>query len=140
MIVVDTNVIAYLYLSGERSGQAEQALAKDPEWAAPLLWRSELRSVLTLYVRQKQLTLAQAQQVMAEATQLMQDHEYAVTSVHVLDLAAQSACSAYDCEFVALARDLHVRLVTTDRQILRAFSDDAISLDDYVCGVEAVSA
>ncbi len=50
MIVVDTNVIAYLYLSNERSQQVERLLEKDSEWAAPLLWRSELRNVLALYL------------------------------------------------------------------------------------------
>jgi predicted nucleic acid-binding protein len=131
MIVVDTNVIAYLYLTGERSGQAEQALRKDAEWAAPLLWRSEMRNVLAQYVRRKQLTSAEAQQIMMEATRLMQHREYAVTSESVLSLAASSNCSAYDCEFVALAMDLNVPLVTTDRQILSAFADIAIPLDDF---------
>ena len=57
MIVVDTNVISYFYLSGERSEQAQRALRKDPHWVAPWLWRSEFRNVLILYVRSRQLTL-----------------------------------------------------------------------------------
>jgi predicted nucleic acid-binding protein len=68
---------------------------------------------------------------MMEATRLMQHREYAVTSESVLSLAASSNCSAYDCEFVALAMDLNVPLVTTDRQILSAFADIAIPLDDF---------
>lgn len=134
MIVVDTNVIAYLYLSSDRAVRAEQALLRDSEWAAPLLWRSEMRSVLSLYIRRQRLTLAEAQQVMAEATRLMRDREYAVPSEQVLTLIASSACSAYDCEFVALATDLHVRLVTTDPQILGEYPDVAVSLDDYAAG------
>jgi predicted nucleic acid-binding protein len=134
VIVVDTNVIAYLYLSSDRAVRAEQALLRDSEWAAPLLWRSEMRSVLSLYIRRQRLTLAAAQQVMAEATRLMRDREYAVPSEQVLTLIASSACSAYDCEFVALATDLHVRLVTTDRQILGEYPNVAVSLDDYAAG------
>ena len=30
MIVVDTNILAYLYLSSDRSEQADKALQKDP--------------------------------------------------------------------------------------------------------------
>jgi predicted nucleic acid-binding protein len=30
MIVVDTNIIGYLYLSSDRSTQAEQAFIRDP--------------------------------------------------------------------------------------------------------------
>lgn len=32
-------------------------------------------------------------------------------------------CSAYDCEFVWLARDLRLPLVTADRKVLDAFPD-----------------
>ncbi len=51
MIVVDTNIIAYLYISGERSQQTEKLLSIDANWNAPLLWRSEFRSVLSRYLR-----------------------------------------------------------------------------------------
>ena len=131
MIVVDTNIIGYLYLSSEHSTRAEQALLRDPEWAAPLLWRSELRNVLALYMRRDLLSLQTAQQIMAEATTLMQGGEYQVTSLHVLNLAATSTCSAYDCEFVALAQDLGVPLVTVDQQILSQFPTLARSLDAF---------
>lgn len=132
MIVVDTNIIGYLYLTSERSNQAEKALLKDPLWAAPVLWRSELRNVLALYVRKQLLRLDDAQRMMAEALRLMQDREYEVVSYQVLNLAAMSKCSAYDCEFVALAKDLGVPLITVDKQILSEFSDVAVSLEDFV--------
>ena len=132
MIVVDTNIIGYLYLNSERSGLAEQSLQKDAEWAAPLLWRSELRNVLALYVRKRHLPLHVAQEIMDQALGLMSGHEYEVASAQVLALAAGSACSAYDCEFVALARDLDVTLVTVDKQVLAQFPDVAIGLDSYI--------
>ena len=132
MIVVDTNIIGYLYLSSNHSSLAEQALLKDPLWSAPLLWRSELRNVLALYIYKDLLGLTEAQQVMEEASRLMQGREYEVTSHHVLNLVARSSCSAYDCEFVALARDLDIALVTTDKQILKQFPENAISLKEFV--------
>ena len=134
MIVVDTNIIGYLYLSSERSAQAEQALLKDPLWSAPLLWRSELRNVLALYIRKNLLSLDEAQQIMEEATRLMQGREYAITSHQVLSLVASSACSAYDCEFIALAKDLGVPLITVDQQILKQFPDIAIPLERFLAG------
>jgi predicted nucleic acid-binding protein len=131
MIVVDTNIIGYLYLSSEHSVKAEAALLRDPEWCAPLLWRSELRNVLALYLRKKLLSLPEAQQIMDEATHLMQGHEYNIVSHQVLRLAAESTCSAHDCEFVALAKDLDVGLVTTDKQILTQFQGIALSLEPF---------
>lgn len=128
MIVVDTNILAYLLITSERSVAAERALRKDPVWAAPILWRSELRNVLALYMRQRGMTVEQATQIIDKADELLQGREYALTSRTVLELVAQSACSAYDCEFVALAQDLDVPLVTDDRRILNEFPKRAISL------------
>lgn len=132
MIVVDTNIIGALYLSSDRSTQAERALRKDPYWAAPLLWRSEFRNVLALYMRRNLLSLKDTLQFMDEAVSLMKDREYEVNSYHVLNLVASSTCSAYDCEFVSLAQDLDVPLVTVDTQILRQFPSTAIPLEAFI--------
>jgi len=40
-----------------------------------------------------------------------------------------SDCSAYDCEFVALATKLGAMLVTMDAKLLRAFPKQAIALN-----------
>lgn len=132
MIVVDTNVIGYLFLSSEQSLSAEQALKKDSEWAAPILWRSELRNVLALYLRKNLVTLQQAQGIMNSALELMRGREYEVSSYEVLRLASESKCSAYDCEFIAAANDLKVSLVTVDRQLLREFPSVAVSLKSFI--------
>ncbi len=131
MIVVDTNVLAYLLITGERSADAERALVKDPVWAAPLLWRSELRNALALYIRQRRLTVEQALRIMDKADELLQGREYALPSRAILELVVQSACSTYDCEFVALAQDLNVQLVTDDRRILNEFPRVAVSLANF---------
>jgi len=132
MIVVDTNIIGYLYLASERSQQADLALQKDSHWAAPLLWRSEFRNVLAMYMRKNLLSLEDAGQIMDEAVDLIQGREYEVPTLQVLRLVASSACSAYDCEFVALAKDLNAPLVTMDRQILNNFPEIAVSLELFV--------
>lgn len=132
MIVVDTNVIAYLFLSNEQAILAEQALHKDYEWAAPVLWRSEFRNVLTLYMRKNIINMDQAQQIMNNALKVLRGREYDVSSFEVLRLASISKCSAYDCEFIAVANDLKVPLVTVDKQLLREFPSVAMSLKSFV--------
>jgi len=131
MIVVDTNVIAYLWIPGMHTKYAELLLKKDPEWTAPLLWRSEFRNVLTGYVYRKLMTLDLALQLMEEAEAQMQGREYSVPSAKVLTLAAKSICSAYDCEFVALAEDLEVPMVTTDKKIFTSFKSTAVELKKF---------
>src|SRR5687767_13623140 len=110
MIVVDTNVIAYLLIPGAQTESARLALLRDSDWAAPALWRSELRNVLALYVRQGHLRVAQAVEIQATAEELLAGREYMVDSSDVLELASRSRRSAYDCEFVALANALDVSL------------------------------
>lgn len=46
MIVVDSNVLAYFYLPGEYTAAAEALFEHDPDWVAPVLWRSEFQSIL----------------------------------------------------------------------------------------------
>ncbi len=134
MIVVDTNVIAYLYLSSAQTAAAERALLKDPAWAAPLLWRSELRNVLALYVRQRQLAAKDARRILEEAEALLAGREHEVRSPAVLDLAIASGCSAYDCEFVLLAQDLGVALVTADQKLVARFPGTAVPLSRFAPG------
>jgi len=70
MIVVDTNVIAYLMIPGDYTAQARAALWKDPQWAAPLLWRSEFNNVLALYMRHEEFSCGKAVELARKATAL----------------------------------------------------------------------
>lgn len=128
MIVVDTNVVAYLYLPGEHTETAESLLERDDDWAAPLLWRSEFRNILAGYMRRKMLTFEAARDLQLEAESLLAGAEHEVDSRRVLELVRDSDCSAYDCEFVALAMALGVKLVTMDARLLKAFPEHAVAL------------
>lgn len=129
MIVVDTNIISYFYLSNNLSSQVEELQRFDSLWVTPILWRSEFRSVLASYLRKEFLSLDGAQEIMEDALILLQGREYEVASYQVLNLVNQSSCSAYDCEFVALAKDLDIPLITADKTILNEFPESAVSLD-----------
>ncbi len=131
MIVADTNLIAYLLLTGHRTRQAEAVFERDSVWAVPLLWRSEFRNILAQYCRRGSLSLSQCVQVCDKAERLVQGREYAVASAPVLALSAESRCSAYDSGFVALAQDLGVPVVTSDRLILKEFPSVAVSLGAF---------
>ena len=121
MIVVDTNVVAYLLLPGPKTALAEALLERHPQWAAPPLWRSEFRNVLTGYLRRDLLDVSRAVALMRQADDLLAAHDQPVRSQPVLELVSTSRCSSYDCEFVAAAQHLGVPLVTEDRALLVAF-------------------
>ena len=127
MIVVDTNVIAYLFLRGDFSACAEAWLKDDRDWVAPVLWRSEFRNLLSGYLRRKQLTFEVAREIQREAEALLIGSEHQVDSQRVLELVRDSNCSAYDCEFVSVAMRLGVNLLTADGKVLRAFPQHTVA-------------
>ena len=128
MIVVDSNVLAYLYVPGEYTAAAEALLEQDSDWAAPILWRSAFRNILAGYMRRKAITVEQAYSLQREAESLLEGAEFEVESLAVLELVRDSDCSAYDCEFIALAMRLDTKMVTMDKKLLRAFPKRAIAL------------
>ncbi len=101
-------------------------------WAAPVLWRSEFRNTLATLVRRHALTLDAALRIVDEAEGWLQGREYTVNSSVVLRLADASRCTAYDCEFVSLAQDLGIPLVTADGQLLKAFPSLTVSPNQFV--------
>jgi predicted nucleic acid-binding protein len=128
MIVVDTNVLAYLYLPGAHTTLAEKLLERDDTWAVPILWRSEFRNILALYLRRNELSFEQALSIQFEAESLVSGNEYEVDSRRILELVRDTTCSAYDCEFVALAQRLGTHLITADAKLLKAFPDTTTPL------------
>lgn len=132
MIVVDTNVIASLWVPNDMDEMAYKILEKDADWIAPLLWRSEFRNVLAIYLRADILEFSIALQAIEEAEQLMGSKEFEVNSTQVLSLVSDSSCSSYDCEFVALADDLDVKLLTFDKKILKEFPEIGVSPEDFI--------
>ena len=133
MIVADTNLIVHLGIRSEWTSIAEQVFGKDPEWHAPVLWRSEFRSTLASHLRAGLMTYEHALDAMDEAERFMLDRgDHWVDLTSVLSLVAESTCSAYDCEFVALARHLGVPLITSDSQLLREFPNVAAAPAEFV--------
>ena len=128
MIVVDSNIVAYLYLPDDHTAKTESLFQRDADWAAPLLWRSEFRNILAGYMRRNVLTFQAALDLQLEAESLLAGAEYEVDSRQVLELVRDSNCSAYDCEFIALTMTLGVKLVTMDEKLLKAFPKYAIDL------------
>ena len=131
MIVADSNALAYLTIRSEFSALAEAVFAVDASWAAPLLWLSEYRSTLAKYLQRRGMTMESALLSLRSAEEVIGGREYKVSSEKVLELVKNSGCTAYDCEYVALAQDLKVPLVTTDKQLLRAFPKTAVSLERF---------
>ena len=137
MIVVDSNVIAYCWIRGERNEMAQRVRRQDPAWHVPILWRSELCSALAGYVRQGTFTAEDAAAVMAAIEAELAGCEHQVSSSRVLELAAFTRLSSYDCELVALAQALAVPFVTEDAALLKAFPEISLDMEAYLAAFGA---
>ena len=132
MIVVDTNILVYLTIANERTPTVENVLALDNHWIAPRLWRSEFRNALLLYMRKRDLDFQEALDTVDAAEAILIESDLEPSSVSVLAQAQLSGCSAYDCEFVVLAQERDIPLITADRKVINAFPDIAVSPEDFV--------
>ena len=134
MIVVDNDVLSYFWIQMDvdRSACARRARERDPDWVAPRLWRSEFRNVLRGYLVGGYMRYDEALQFARAAEADMADQTYEVATPDVLRLVEATSHSAYDCEYVALARRLGVSLVTGDKRLPGLFPDTAMLLENFV--------
>lgn len=128
MIVVDTNVIAYLFGEGPQKQQALLLRTLDSDWRAPRLWRSEFMSVMHAQIRRHKMTHEAAKAAWGLAQKHMANAEVEIDHPTALALAIDRGCTTYDCEFVAAAQQLGVHLVTADQHVLARFPAVAQSL------------
>jgi len=131
VIVVDTNVIAYLLIPGPHQAAVETVRKRDDDWRSPPLWQSEFRNVLTLCLRRKAMSLDVALETWALAQEVMAPGEIGVDGALVLARAERLNLTAYDAEFIVLAETLDVPLVTLDRGILAACAPRALTPEAF---------
>jgi predicted nucleic acid-binding protein len=131
MIVADNSVLVAFWLPGACTELAEAVKLRDSVWAAPILWRAEFRAVLTAHLRKGLLTEAEANTAYSNAQRDLGEREFTVPTERVLRLALGSDCTAFECEYAALAVDLTAALVTANEKILRAFPKIAVSMADF---------
>jgi predicted nucleic acid-binding protein len=129
VVVVDTNVVAYLLIEGDRTAAAQTLWARDADWRSESFIMIEFSNVLATYVRKALLERDRAAALLAQARQLMPgledvEHDLALAT------AAELGVSAYDARFLALARRSGRRLVTDDVKLRRAAPDWTRSLDE----------
>ena len=132
MIVADTNLVAYLLIEGTHTAAAKAVWEKDAHWMLPTIWRSEFLNVLTTAVRADVLTLEQAHATWHIALTIFGEREVEPSGDDVLDDAAKRKLSAYDAQFAVAASDLDVPLVTSDRRLLAACPDVAVSPERFL--------
>ncbi len=132
MIVVDTNVMVHLVIGGQHGADSALLLEQDYQWAAPEIIMSELRNVLVGFVRRRTITPEQAKTLSGYAAEVLENRVLSVQGSLVIDVALECGLTAYDAEFVSLARTLNVPLATLDNGILSGAPDVAALPRDLI--------
>jgi predicted nucleic acid-binding protein len=134
MIVVDTNILVYLMVEGEKTTMAQRTFRRDSNWIVPSICRHEFLNVLATLVRHGGIEMDKAIEIWRESTQLFTVRQRDVDMLNALRLATQHKVSAYDAQYVTLASEMRVPYVTEDQRILKTFSDVAVSMQKFCEG------
>jgi predicted nucleic acid-binding protein len=127
VVLVDTNVLAYLMLEGDRTSAAQELFERDADWRSEAFIMVEFSNVLTTYVRTKVLSRDQGLKLLAGAEKLVPVLT-SVQNARAVEVATQFGISAYDARFVALAIQMKVKLVTEDAKLRAAVPSWTVSL------------
>ena len=120
MVLVDTNVIAPLYVRSARTEAVEELFARDAVWRTEPLALIELSNVLITYERSRYITAATARDCLNRAAAFLQPHFFRVSHQAALEAALDYRVTAYDARFLALADQLGIRLITEDARLRAA--------------------
>ena len=120
MLLVDTNVVAYLLIDGDHTAAAQELHARDADWRSEAFLLVEFTNVLASSIAAKRMTLPLAKGFLTKASAFLDGKLGRVTHAAVLVSAARHRVSAYDARFLALAEQLGRRLVTEDQKLRTA--------------------
>ncbi len=102
-------------------------------WSSPDLWRHEFLSVLSIYLRQSLIDTVECKSIFREALDLVVSKPISGFD-RLFNIIEGSSLSAYDCEFVALAKENNLPFITEDKKIIREFPHIAFSMNGYLSG------
>jgi predicted nucleic acid-binding protein len=132
VIVADTNLVSYLLIEGEQTDAVRRVWTKDSAWVLPPLWRSEFLNVLATAHRAGVISQDQAMLAWQRAKALLGASEAEPLGEQVLRIAIERSVSAYDAQFVAVAEELGIRLVTSDKRICDRCPHVALSIEEFL--------
>lgn len=131
MIVVDTNVVAYLLIEGDRTADAQALRLADPDWRSDPFLLIEFSNLLATQVRARALSASQAQSLLESAAQVVAAW-LEVPHAEALAVTLDRKVSAYDARFIACALRLAAPLVTEDARLRAATSGLSMSIAEAV--------
>lgn len=124
--MIDASALLEILLRTDRADRLmERAFAESEQLHAPQLLDIEITQVLRRLVRQREITVARAEQTLQDLSDLLiERHEHQALVQRIWQL--RDALSAYDGAYVALAEALAAPLLTCDAKLAGAHGHRAI--------------
>ena len=134
MLLVDTNVVAYLLIEGTHTQAAQQLRRRDPDWRSEAFLLVEFTNVLASSVATRRMTFGLAENFLGKAVALFDGKLRSMPPASVLAAAVRHGVCAYDARFLALAEAIGLPIVTEDKKLRDAAPNLTQSLADALAG------
>ena len=135
MIVPGFDMIAFFYLEGDLTEKAEALFTIDSEWCVPFLWRTLFRSMLAHAISIHAIDLKHGKKLFISAESFLSGKEYGINDILSLQIQKEKNCSASDAEFIALAEEIDIPLITENVKVKKMFPDRVMSVAEYSGGI-----
>jgi predicted nucleic acid-binding protein len=119
MVVVDTNILAYLLIEGDGTADVQALFARDADWRSEGFVLIEFSNILATYQRTGALSRGAAEGLLGAAERVMAGLVN-LPHARALKLAAEFGVSAYDARFLGAAQSFGAKLVTEDARLRAA--------------------
>ena len=132
MIVVDANIIAYYSIEGVKTELAHKLWKKDNDWRVPSLWQDEFLNILAINERTGNLDITACLSILHIVSNLLANSQEKVDMPLALTLASKYRISAYDAQYLAVAKTIGVSLITEDSKLRKAAPDLTLSMQEFL--------
>lgn len=130
MIVVDTNILVPLFISGPSYGKALELLHRDPTWSTEPFALVELANVLSTYQRANLLSAQACHRHLEEAEYFLAPFLRSISLKQALEFAMRYRVTLHDAQFLAVAISFDKKLITEDVKLRNAVPELTQSLDE----------
>ena len=137
MIVVDANVVAHFFIDGGKTALARKVRELDSHWIVPEVWRHEFLNILVSSCLFAKLPQEAAARIWKDVEEMLRGSVYEPSMKDVLSAAVENSTTAYDAEYVVLAKAKGVQCVTEDGPLQKAFPETAVSMAKFLGTEEA---
>lgn len=126
-IVIDASAAASWLLPDETPGACQEVL-QTAELHAPVLFWAEMRNILVVSERRKQLTANMVSEAVSVLDALKVNFDRSPDGARVLQLAREHGLTVYDALYVELAQRLQMPFLTLDRKLAAAAAEEGVSM------------